>query len=77
MSRERARADAGDAMTTALLLKQRAGRFGRAIRPENDPATPEGERPEPLGYVIDAEAVAAAIVERLVAGRTIPSPRRR
>jgi hypothetical protein len=58
-------------MTTALLLQRRSGRFGRDIEAE-----PVADRSAVVGYDIDPEAVAAAILERLVAGRTIRLPRR-
>ena len=33
------------------------------------------EKPPKVGYVVDPDAVAAAIVDRLLAGRTIAPPR--
>ena len=72
MSRERPAADAGVAMTTALLLQRKTGRFGRDVEAE-----PAGDQPsEVVGYEVDPEAVAAALLERLVAGRTLRLPRR-
>jgi hypothetical protein len=63
-------ADAARAMNTTLLRQQRrAGRFGRTV-PAPD------ERFETLGYAVDPDAVAGAIVERLLAGRTWRLPRR-
>lgn len=69
-------------MTTVLRHHQRAGRFGREIRSEDaqmpDATTKDtGGADAPFdvaGYVIDPDAVAAAIIGRLVAGGTIPSP---
>ncbi len=70
-------------MRTVLRYKQRVGRFGRDVRgddvragkfaraTETDGAD---ERAAAAGYVVDADAVAAAIVERLLAGRTITLP---
>jgi hypothetical protein len=73
-------ADAAHDMTTLLRYHKRAGRFGREVR------TDEGETYETrtamatdgaregsqtVGYVVDADAVAAAIVDRLLAGRTL------
>ena len=60
-------------MTTVLEHQQRAGRFGREIRGarETDDAREGSAR---VGYVVDPDAVAAAIVERLLAGRTIAPP---
>ena len=64
-------------MTTVLRIHKPAGRFGREVRGE-DVATAdtmatdgEGARFATAGYVVDAAAVAAAIVERLLAGRTL------
>jgi hypothetical protein len=80
MDRDRTRADAAPTMTTLLLNQQRAGRFGREIRGDDAFTTTETDgADEPLraiGYVVDPEAVAAAIVERLIAGRTLGPPRR-
>ncbi len=64
-------ADAGHAMTTLLRYQQqRAGRFGRAVPHEDDDANETGQS-EIARYAIDADAVAEAIVARLLAGRTI------
>jgi hypothetical protein len=78
MDRDPKRADAAHAMTTLLRYQQRAGRFGRAV-PSEDVETrtpmPKDEEPTPaVGYVVDADAVAEAIIARLVAGRTLPPP---
>jgi hypothetical protein len=79
MDRDSKPADAAHTMTTLLRYQQRAGRFGRELRgddvetQETSPAMEKDddrERPATLGYVVDADAVAAAIVERLLAGRT-------
>jgi hypothetical protein len=78
MDRDPKRADAAHAMTTLLRYQQRAGRFGRAV-PSEDVEPYETGTPMPkdedssttAGYVIDADAVAEAIIARLVAGRTI------
>ena len=87
MSLDGTPADAVHAMTTVLTQQQRAGRFGRAVRGEDIPAddtrstTEQDGASEPIGtaaYVVDPNAVAAAIVERLLAGRTIAvAPRKR
>jgi hypothetical protein len=84
MDRERPAADAVRAMTTALQEEIRTGRFGRALRGDESPIadaqTPVesgGERFVLHGYTVDPDAVAAAIVERLLAGRTIAQPPRR
>jgi len=73
MHRRAKPADAADAMTTMLRNQQRAGRFGREVRGDEVQTenTAGGERFATVGYVIDPDAVAAAIVDRLVAGRTI------
>ena len=34
-----------------------------------------GKPNEPSGYMVDPTAVAAAIIDRLVAGRVLPRPR--
>ena len=69
-------------MTTLLRYQQRTGRFGRAVPSEyvethgTGMPTPEDEEPSlPAGYVIDADAVAEAIIDRLVAGRTLKTRR--
>jgi hypothetical protein len=81
MDRDRKPADAARAMTTLLRYQQRAGRFGRAVPSEDvepdetrTPMTQDEERSLTAGYVIDADAVAEAIITRLVAGRTILPP---
>jgi hypothetical protein len=71
MERDRKPADAAHAMTTALQHQQRAGRFGREIRGGDEPDG-AGEDSATVGYVVDPEVVAEAIVARLVAGRTLP-----
>ena len=81
MGRDPKRADAAHAMTTLLRYQQRAGRFGRAV-PSEDVEPFETRTPMPkdeeastiAGYVIDADAVAEAILARLVAGRTLAPP---
>ena len=40
-----------------------------------DDDAPDG--PEALGYVIDPDAIAGAIIDRLMAGGTLRTPRRR
>jgi hypothetical protein len=78
MDRDSKRADAARTMTTLLRNQQRAGRFGRALQGddletcESGPARETGDGGDGLpGYVVDPDAVAAAIVERLLAGRTV------
>jgi hypothetical protein len=82
-------ADAAHAMQTVTRypqqLKAARGRFGRDVRElaaddvqmadarttmQSDESR---EGAEPMGYVIDPDAVAAAIVDRLMAGRTLRS----
>jgi hypothetical protein len=67
-------------MTTVLSYQQRAGRFGREVRGADVPADDTRSTMEKDGasesigianYVVDPDAVAAAIVERLLAGRTM------
>jgi hypothetical protein len=66
-------------MTTMLRYHQR-GRFGREVQgddvqtAETRTAMTNDERTETAGYAIDPDAVAAAIVDRLFAGRTISAP---
>jgi hypothetical protein len=67
-------ADVARAMTTLLRYQKRAGRFGREVRSEDSELDAAIERSELAGYVVDADAVAAAIVERLLAGRTLEPP---
>ena len=74
-------ADAAHAMQTALRLHTRQGRFGRDVRGADGPTDDarmamqtEEARFERLGYEIDADAVAAAIVSRLMAGGALASP---
>ncbi len=65
----------------------RSGRFGRKRGPRpNGGSVPEAEarktmqaadaheRPGTVNYEVDPHAVAGAIVERLIAGRTLPPP---
>jgi hypothetical protein len=59
-------------MTTALLLQRKTGRFGRDVQAE--PA--DDQLSEVVGYEVDPEAVATALLERLDAGRTLRLPRR-
>jgi hypothetical protein len=61
-------------MTTLLRHEKRAGRFGREIRSEDSELDAAIERSELAGYVVDADAVAAAIADRLLAGRTLQLP---
>jgi hypothetical protein len=75
-------ADAAHAMQTALRHNQRKGRFGRDVRSADEPTTDartamqtEAVRFERLDYEVDADAVAAAIVNRLLAGGALPPPR--
>jgi hypothetical protein len=80
MDRDPKPADAAHAMTTLLRYRQRKGRFGREVRGEHletcETATAMGtDDPHATSYEVDAEAVAAAIVERLLAGRTLAPPR--
>jgi hypothetical protein len=82
-------ADAAHAMQTVTRYPQQEkaarGRFGRDVRElaaddvqmadarttmQSDESR---EGAEPIGYVIDPDAVAAAIVDRLMAGRTLGS----
>jgi hypothetical protein len=86
MDEARARADARHAMQTTLRHEQqdghaepaREGRFGRAPetteRPVTDPGTSierDAGQIDVVCYEVDPDAVARAILERLVAGRTI------
>jgi len=69
-------------MDTTLDHQLRKGRFGRAVtsddaRAAGSAADGPDERFETLGYAVDARAVADAIVERLLAGRTLRLPPRR
>ena len=71
-------------MTTVLRYHKRAGRFGREVRDDQAQTTEtrpgmEADRSPsgcsgPVGYAIDADAIAAAIIDRLVAGGTIAPP---
>jgi hypothetical protein len=77
------RADLRHTMTALLRHQQRAGRFARAVPGGEDveshaTGTPAANDEEPsliAGYVVDPDAVAEAIIVRLLAGRTI-KPRR-
>jgi hypothetical protein len=80
MHRERKPADAALAMMTVLQKQQRTGRFGREL-PDVEvqlDALPtdaqHAKRHELADYVVDADAVAAAIIARLLAGRTLQPP---
>ena len=90
MREVRRSADAGHAMQTTLRYEQQdertrlgqQGRFGRAHPAEDvhvaDAETmsePDGERERYARYTVDPDAVARAILERLVAGRTWPALR--
>jgi len=82
MSGDRSPADADLAMNTTLDHQQRKGRFGRAVtsddaRAAGAAADGPDERFTTLDYVVDPTAVADAIVERLLAGRTLRLPSRR
>jgi hypothetical protein len=84
MDDERTLADVARAMTTVLRYQQRTGRFGREVRSDYDVHADRarmametdgaGEPTPAASYVVDADAVAAAIVERLLAGRTLKPP---
>ena len=92
MDREASPADPAHAMKTATRYQQqvtRRGRFGRHA-PES-PALDDAQTVEPRTtmpkdgpdgrdgtgvYMIDANAVAEAILTRLIAGRTFPPPPR-
>ena len=73
-------ADGARAMNTALLHPEqvaRRGRFGRDVPvapPLDDVQRPPGHEQTEV-YVIDANAVAEAILARLMAGRTLPVAR--
>ena len=89
MDRDRMPADAALAMKTAIRYQRRdkAGRFGRDVQAAQADVqaaeartTMQGhggeERFDTAGYEIDPDAVASAIVSRLLAGRTLqPAPR--
>jgi hypothetical protein len=72
----------GARMTTEVRHHQkRAGRFGREFRGDDvqiaDARTDmDTDRSQTAGYAIDADAVAAAIIDRLLAGGTLPRPPR-
>jgi hypothetical protein len=68
-------------MTTGVRHQKRAGRFGRELRGDEvqiaDARTDmDTDRSQTAGYAIDADAVAAAIIDRLLAGGTLPRPPR-
>lgn len=77
---DRIRADAAHAMSSTTPHQHPEGRFGRELR-GGEPPTPgrpagmppggDEEHPGALRYEVDVDAVAAALVERLLAGRTI------
>ena len=80
MDQDPTAADAAHAMQTALRHNQRQGRFGREVRSTDGQTTDartamqqESERFARFEYEIDADAVAAAIVSRLLAGGTLPA----
>jgi hypothetical protein len=92
MDRDASPADAAHAMKTATRYQQqvtRRGRFGRDVStsPAIDDAQtfesrttmlkdgPDGRNGTEV-YMIDANAVAEAILTRLIAGRTFPPPPR-
>jgi hypothetical protein len=81
-------ADAAHAMQTVTRYPQdldeaARGRFGRDVPGVEDVQMADArttmrsddalERAETVGYVIDPDAVAAAIIDRLMAGRTLPT----
>lgn len=81
MEGDRALADAAHEMKAVVRYSQREGRFGRDSRNDRVPAADmgttmetndSGNRFEPSGYMVDPPAVAAAIVDRLIAGRVLP-----
>ena len=90
MDRDPNPADAAHAMKTALRYQQQAarrGRFGREVpaAPATDDVqtaeartTMQTDGPDGTGesgvYMIDAHAVAEAILDRLIAGRTLAVP---
>jgi hypothetical protein len=76
MDRDPKRADAAHTMTTLLRYQQRAGRFGRALRGDDvetyETSTAiETDDDRAVDYVVDADAVAAAMTERLLTGRAL------
>ena len=76
MDRDPKRADAAHTMTTLLRYQQRAGRFGRALRGDDvetyETSTAiETDDDRAVDYVVDADAVAAAMAARLLTGRTV------
>jgi hypothetical protein len=71
MDRDSKRADAAHTMTTLLRYQQRAGRFGRELRGDEVETYEDRESVPAVSYVVDADAVAAALVDRLLAGRAL------
>jgi hypothetical protein len=67
-------ADAAHVMRTGTRRQQPVrGRFARDSQGPTRPSGGAPDRVEITGYEIDADAVAAAIVDRLIAGRTLRS----
>ena len=69
-------------MTTVVRHQKRAGRFGREFRGDEvqiaDARTDmDTDRSQTAGYAIDANAVAAAIIDRLFAGGARSRPPRK
>jgi len=80
MAADRLPADAAHEMRAVVRYSQREGRFGRESRDDRNTAADmgttmdtndSGKRFEPSGYMVDPSAVAAAIVDRLIAGRIL------
>ena len=76
-------ADAAHAMNTAIRYIKRPGRFGREVRDDRVPTAERGtimesndagKPSQPSGYMVDPSMVAAAIIDRLIAGRILPRP---
>jgi hypothetical protein len=67
-------------MSALLRYRQQPGRFGREIRDDRNPTadrrpsveTSAAKPGDTTGYLVDPRAVAAAIIDRLVAGRVLP-----
>jgi hypothetical protein len=68
-------------MNAGVRYSERAGRFGRESRDDRVPAADTstametndaGKSLQPSGYMVDPSAVAAAIIDRLVAGGVLP-----
>jgi hypothetical protein len=72
----------GPRMTTVLRIHQRAaGRFGREFRGDqvqmaDTRADMDTDGSTTATYTIDADAIAAAIIDRLFAGGALPRPPR-